>query len=46
MALGVLALGGLWTVLIGLFVLGFFVIGGYALWQFRSDDFWDEHAND
>jgi hypothetical protein len=44
MALGVLALG-LWTWLIGIFVFGFVALGIYALFQLRSDKFWDEQEN-
>jgi flagellar basal body-associated protein FliL len=42
--LAVLALGGLFTILIVGGVVALIVMAGYAFWKMRSDDFWEEQG--
>jgi FtsZ-interacting cell division protein ZipA len=42
--LAVLALGGLFTILIVVGVVALIVMAVYAFWKMRSDDFWEEQG--
>ena len=37
-----LALSGLWSTIIVVGAIGGFVLVGYAVWQLRSDEGWEE----
>jgi FtsZ-interacting cell division protein ZipA len=38
----ILALGGLFTILIVVGIVALLAMAGYAIWKMRSDDFWDQ----
>jgi hypothetical protein len=42
MALGVLAIGYFWPLIVAAFVFGGLVLAGIAFWKMRSDDFWEK----
>jgi hypothetical protein len=37
-----LALSGFWATIIVVFGIGLFALAGYAIWQMRSDEGWEE----
>src|SRR5215216_4514044 len=44
MPMAVLALGGLFTILIVVGTVALLLMAGYAFWKMRSDDFWEEQG--
>lgn len=39
-----LALSGLWSTIIIVSGIGLFALAGYAVWQMRSDEGWEERV--
>jgi hypothetical protein len=39
-----LGLSGLWATIIAVGAIGGFVLVGYAIWQLRSDEGWEERV--
>jgi hypothetical protein len=39
-----LALSGLWTTIIVVFAFGGLALAGYAIWQMRSEEGWQERT--
>jgi hypothetical protein len=44
MPIAVLAVGGLFTILIVVGIVALLAMAGYAFWKMRSDDFWEEQG--